>query len=233
LRKSFLVAGVATAVLGTAGIAYAQAPEPSIDVTAKVSPTKAGTKSKPKSEKFTLSVTNSAESKTTAQSVAIKFPSTLKLSTKGQTQCTKSDEEIIATLGDVCKSAQAGTGSAHAVLLSTGTVITFNVKAYVGKNELLFALSSTAGNFVTHGKISGKKLTIIIGPKLQQPAPATYSALLDLKTSMSKKKGKKYLISSTGCKSKAHKIGVTESYAPNPAPPAKPSASSTADAKCS
>ena len=86
---------------------------------------------------------------------------------------------------------------------------------------------------VLHGKISGKKLTIEIPGFLQQPAPGTFSALNGLSTTLSMKKGSKALISSTGCKSKKHKIGVTISYAPNPTPPAKSSASDTGDAKCS
>ena len=58
-----------------------------------MSPTKAGTKSKPKSEKLKLSVKNNAESKTTAAKITITFPSTLKISTKGLDQCTASDDE--------------------------------------------------------------------------------------------------------------------------------------------
>jgi hypothetical protein len=38
---------------------------------------------------------------------------------------------------------------------------------------------------------------------------------------------------STGCKSKAHKVGVTVNYVPNPNPPSKSSASGTGNAKCS
>ena len=76
-------------------------------------------------------------------------------------------------------------------------------------------------------------MTIVITPQLQQPVPGTYSALNDLATTISKKKGKNSLISSTGCKSKKHTIGVSISYVPNPTPPAATSASKPADAKCS
>jgi len=100
-------------------------------------------------------------------------------------------------------------------------------------NELLFLLDSPIADAVLHGKIKGKKLTISINKELQQPAPGTFSALRDLKTTLSKKKGKNYLISSTGCKAKAHKVGVTVRYVPNPNPPTASSASDTADAKCS
>jgi hypothetical protein len=241
LRKSFLVAGVATLALGSAGIAYAQNPAPTIDVTASVSPTKAGTKSKPKSEKFKLQVVNNAASKTTAASIEVTFPSTLKVSTSGLTQCTASDTELIANI-NVCKSSIAGTGSARALLNPNATSpapLNFKVVPVVGKNELLFVLSGAA-DAVLHGPIKGRKMTIRIPdgsrpgePNLQQPVPGAYSALNDLTTTISKKKGSKALITSTGCKSKKHTIGVKVRYAPNPAPPAASSASNSSDAKCS
>ena len=48
----------------------------------------------------------------------------------------------------------------------------------------------------------------------------------------SKKKGSKALITSNGCKSKKHKIGVKVNFVPNPGPPAATSAKDTAEAKC-
>jgi hypothetical protein len=234
LRKSFLAAGTAALALGAAGIAYAQTPPPSVDVTTSVSPSKAGTKSKPKSEKLKLTVKNDPSSKTTASKITITFPSTLKLSTSGLDRCTASEDELIAGPEKVCKKSIAGSGSAHAVLnpFASPAPLTFKVVPVVGKNELIFVLSGSA-NAVLHGKISGKKMTIAIPDFLQQPVPGTYSALTDLSTTISLKKGKKYLIASTGCKSKKHKIGVQVGYAPNPNPPAAASAKDTAEAKCS
>jgi len=234
LRKSFLAAGTAALALGAAGIAYAQTPPPSVDVTTSVSPSKAGTKSKPKSEKLKLTVKNDPSSKTTASKITITFPSTLKLSTSGLDQCTASDDELIANVNN-CKKSIAGKGEAHALLnpfAATPAEITFKVTPIVGKKELLFVLDSTAAQAVLHGKIKGKKLTIAITPELQQPAPGTFSALLDLTTQMTKKKGSKSLIVSTGCKSKKHAIGVKVDFVPNPTPPAQSSASGTGNAKC-
>jgi len=233
LRKSILVAGVAALAVSTAGVAYAQNPDPSITVTASVSPTKAGTKSKPKSETVKLKVVNNPASKTTAKSIEIKFPSTLKLSTKGLDQCKASEDDLIADV-NVCKKEFAGpAGAAHALLNPNApSNLTFKVQPIVGKNEMLFVLSGSA-SAVLHGKISGSKMTIAITPSLQQPAPNVFSALSDLSTTISKKKGKNYLVSSVGCKSKKHTITATVGYANNPTAPSKPSATSTADAKCS
>jgi hypothetical protein len=235
LRKSFLVAGVATLVLGTAGAAHAQAPEPSITATAKVAPTKSGTKSKPKNEKLTLFVKNDPASATTASKITIKLPSTLALSTKGLTQCTANDDRIVSTVGSVCKSANIGSGKANALVLANNLAVVFNVTAFAGKNELLILLTSEqVGNkYVLHGKIKGRTLTIAIPEEVQQPLAGLYAALVDLKVTLSKKKGKSYLIKSTGCKSKKHTLDVTVGYAPNPNPPSKSSASTKAVAKCS
>jgi hypothetical protein len=238
LRKTFIAAAAASLAVGVAGVAYAQNPAPSITVSAKVSPTKAGTASKPKATSVTVKVTNDPASKTTAKSIAITFPSTLKISTKGLTQCTKSDEDILAGPTTACKGSIAGKGTASAILNPTSATpapLAFKVTPIVGKNELLFYLEQSPGavKAVLHGKISGKKLTIAIPDFLQQPAPGTYSALNGLDTSLKLTKGKASLISSTGCKSKKQTIGVTVSFVPNPGPPTKSSATNTSDAKCS
>jgi hypothetical protein len=236
LRKSLIAAGAASLALGAAGVAYAQTPAPAPTSTVSISPTKSGSSSKPKAEKITLSVKNNAESKTTAAKIAITFPSTLKLSTKGLPQCTKSDNDILAAPKTACKSSIAGKGTANALLnpfATTPAPLAFSVLPMVGKNELLFYLEAGAVKAVLHGKISGKKLTITINPELQSPAPNTYSALIDLSTSLSLKKGSASLISSTGCKSKKHTVKTTISYVPNPNPPSQSSATTSANAKCS
>jgi hypothetical protein len=238
LRKTFIAAGAATLAVGVAGIAYAQNPAPKITVTAKVSPSKAGTAKKPKAVSVSVGVTNDPSSKTTAKQIQISFPSTLKLSTKGLKQCTKSDNDILAGPTTACKGSIAGKGTASAILnpnSATPAPLNFKVTPIVGKNQLLFYLEQSGGavKAVLHGKISGKKLTIAIPDFLQQPAPGTYSALNGLNTTLKLTKGKASLISSTGCKSKKQTIGVTVSYAPNPSPPAASSATNTADAKCS
>ena len=82
----------------------------------------------------------------------------------------------------MCSKAKAGTGIARAVLnpfAATPGPLEFKVVPYVGKNEVLFLLSGSA-DAVLHGKISGKKMSIIITPQLQQPVPGVYSALNDL-----------------------------------------------------
>ena len=234
MRKPLLVAGIAALAFGTTGIALAQAPDPTIEASVNASPTKAGTKSKPKAVTFNLAVVNDPASKTTAKSIEVAFPSTIKVSTKGLDQCTKSNDELIADV-NVCKKSFAGTGKASALLNPNATApgpLSFNVQPIVGKNEILFVLSGSA-NAVLHGKIKGSKLTIAITPELQQPVPGVYSALNKLSTKIKKTKGSNSLISSVGCKNKKHTVKVTVGYAPNPNAPAKPSASDSVDVTCS
>ncbi|HEY6887079.1 MAG TPA: hypothetical protein VI300_04840, partial [Solirubrobacter sp.] len=174
-------------------------------------------------------------SKTTAAKITITLPSTLKVSTSGLDVCKASDDALIADV-NTCKKSIAGKGTAHALVnpfAANPAQVEFKVVPVVGNKQILFVLTSPIAQAVLHGKISGSKLTIAITPELQQPAPGTFSALLDLTTELSKAKGSKALLASTGCKSKKHSIGVKVDFVPNPNPPAQSSASGTGDAKCS
>jgi hypothetical protein len=234
LRKSFLVAAVATFALGTTGVAHAQDTAPSIEATGSGSPSKAGTKSKPKGVNFKIDVKNNAAAKTTAKSIKIPFPSTIKVSTKGLDQCKLADQALIDSPSS-CKKSFAGSGKASAILnpfSPTPGPLSFKVQPIVGKNEILFLLSGSA-NAVLHGKIKGSSITIEITPELQQPVLGVFSALNELGATIKKSKGSNNLISPVGCKSKKHTIGVEVAYANNPGPPAAPSAKDSFDIKCS
>jgi hypothetical protein len=238
LRKSLIAAGAAVLAISGAGVAYAQNAAPSIVVNTSVSPTKAGTAKKPKAEKFTITVTNNVtESSATANSIKITFPKTLKLSTKGLPQCTKSDTALINGGPKICKKSIAGSGTSH-VIAGPGTAnpaaITFTVIPIVGKNQMLYYLPATAATTpaVLHGKIHGSSQTITIPQALQEPAPNFFSAIVDLHTVISLKKGKHSLVTSTGCSAGGHKVTVTETFVPNPNPPAASSATETGIARC-
>jgi len=152
LRKTFVAAGTVALAFGVAGVAYAQTPAPSIQATASVSPSKAGTKSKPKSEKLKLSVTNNRDSKTTAAKITITMPSTLKASTSGLDICKASDDELIANT-NVCKKSIAGKGSAHALVnpfAATPAQVEFKVVPVVGNKQILFVLTSPIAQAVPY-----------------------------------------------------------------------------------
>jgi hypothetical protein len=237
-----MAAGVAALAIGGAATAYAQVAPPSFTVTPKLSPSKAGTKKKPKATTLTLKVVNNVDqSKASTNQIKITLPRTLKLSTKGLPQCTKSDDDILNSAGAACSKSKAGSGTSDVILnpYTSPAKIQFKVTSLVGKNELLFYLVSPIAKAVLHGKISGHTLTIRIPdgsragePNLVQPAPGTYSAIANLSTKLGLKKGKKSLLTSVGCSGKKHKITVQEHFVPNPTPPAATDAKTTGSASC-
>ena len=238
MRKYLIAAMAVLASLALASVAVAQIAD--VEATTTVSPSKSGTKKKPKNTKVTTFVKNNVAN-TTAEKIEIDFPSTVKISGKGLTKCSLS--AIQAQGKSACPSkSKAGTGISHAVVGPQRIPLNFNVTAYVGGNNLIIFYIEQQGGTVTkalQGKISSasgkfkQKLVITIPPDLQQPAPNLYAALVDLKSTLSLKKGKNYLISSTGCKKKKHTFGAKLTFAPNPAAPPKPSATGTSTAKCS
>ena len=247
MRKTLIAAIAALTALAMAAVALAQNPAPTIDVTAKVRPSKAGTKKKPKSERLDLVINNNKDSKTSAGKIEIYSPKSLRLSTKGLKTCS------VATLNSQGKSvcptaAKAGTGTAEALVNPTSdtpATLKFNVTTYVaGKNKLAFyleeqgnpngvqqALPATIKSHKT--KVYAQKITISIPANLQQPAPGVYSALVQIKNSLGLKSGKHALVKSIGCpKAREHQIGVKITYVDNPNPPAKRSVTSADGAAC-
>jgi len=237
LRKYLIAAIAALAALAMATVAVAQSGD--VTATTKVSPTKSGTKKKPRSIKVTTFVQNNVPN-TTAAKIEIDFPKTVKISGKGLTSCKLS--AIQANGPSACPSkSKAGTGLSHAVVGPDRIPLNFDVTAFVGgKNLVIFYIKQQGGTVskALSGKISkgsggfAQKLVITIPPDLQQPAPGLYAALVDLKSTLQLKKGKYALISSVGCKNKKHKFGAKLTFAPNPAQPPKPSATGSSTAKC-
>ena len=249
MRKTLIAALTALTALALAAVAIAQTPPPSIDVTATISPSKAGTKKKPKSEKLNLLIDNNRDSKTSASKIEISFPKTLVLSTKGLKTCSvaKLDAQGKASCP---RASVAGLGTANALVNPTSdnpASLKFNVTTYVAGTNLLAFYLEQQGNdsgvqqalpakitTVSGSKTYGQKITISIPANLQQPAPGVYSTLIQIKNSLGLKSGTNALVKSIGCpKAREHQIGVKVSYVPNPNPPAASSASSADGAPCS
>jgi hypothetical protein len=253
LRKTMIAAVAALTALLVATVAWAQTPAPAPQLTVKTTPTKAGTKKKPKSVKLNLKVENNVESKTTMDTLDVYLPKTLRISGKGFKKC---DYIALASNGtDACPAgSKAGSGTANAVLgpySASPAPLSFRVTAFVGgNNQILFDLQQTNGSVHTAlkgvvKKASGKygsRLSIKVPdgegeyarfPNIQMPAPGTYSALVDLQATIGLKKGKNVLIGSTGCKAKKNPFKSTLTYSNNPNPPAARTASDEVTVKCS
>ena len=238
MRKFLIAAVAALASIALASVAVAQVPD--VESKTSVSPTKAGTKKKPKATKVSTFIKNNVPG-TTASKIEIDFPSTVRISGKGLTACKLS---VIQTQGNsACPSkSKAGTGVSNAVVGPARTPLVFDVTAYVGgKNLVIFWIQQRGGTVTKalQGKISktsGKykqKLVITIPPDLQQPAPGLYAALTDLRSTLKLTKGKNSLISTIDCKKKKHTFGSKLTFAPNPTAPPQSTATGTSTAKCS
>jgi hypothetical protein len=234
LRK-YLAGGVAIAVAAAlGGTAVAQAPDASSTVS--VSPSKAGKKKKPKNETLNLTVTNNNEQRS-ASALDIKSPKTITVSGKGFPKCSQATLE--GNGKDACpKGSKVGSGSASALLgVNGGTPqpLTFDVTAYAaGAKRINFYLEGVelpALKLVAPGTIKGRNLHVDIPEAAQQPIPGTWAGLKSLTTKLGAKKGKHYVVASTGCAGKKHKFTTTITFVDNGVQPAGKVKTSAA-AKC-
>jgi hypothetical protein len=214
LRKLLLGAVAASVTLAVAAGAIAQTPESTF--TAKVSPTKAGTSTKPKNTTLGFGVTLDKPG-TTVEFIDLALPKTLKLSTKGLKHCTI--DTLVASGPSGCPSgSKAGApGTATALLGPAGpsqSELHFVVTPFVlSTNTLVFYVASDSGSGVAvqspiTGNITskGRKLRITIPKELRQPVPGVDASLTSLNQSFAGKVGTHYLVSSTGCVKKKHKF---------------------------
>jgi hypothetical protein len=233
LRKYLIAALAALTAVAVTGVAVAQ-DAPSLSV--KTTPTKAGKPKSPKNEKLRLQVEN-PDTTATLSKLTITAPSTIKLSTKGLPRCSESTLETEGP--DGCpRASRVGSGVARALLgvnTPSPTPLTFDVTAVVtGSRNLGFHLDTREldVNVLAPSTISGRKLTLTVPQAAQQPAPMTWAGLVSIDTTISAKKGKNYLVSSTGCKSKKHAFKAALTFRDNGVSPAR-TENASASARCS
>jgi hypothetical protein len=221
LRKLLTGAIAASAAIAVAAGAVAQTPESTFDAT--VSPSKAGTKRKPKNTKLGFNVTLNKPN-TTVEFIDLKLPKGLKISGKGLKRC--SVDTLAADGPDGCPAgSKAGsTGSATALLGPAGpsqSQLNFSVTPFVqSATSLVFYVASDAGSGVSvespiTGTITGKgrNLRIRIPQELRQPVAGVDAQLTGLDQSFTGKVGKHYLVSSVGCKNRKHKFSGKLTFA--------------------
>jgi hypothetical protein len=235
LRKLLMGAVVASVSLAVAAGAVAQEPESTFKAT--VSPKDAGTPRKPKNTKLGFQMTVN-KPQTTVQFIDLVLPRGLKLSGKGFRRCSL---DTIGRDPSLCPTgSKAGPiGEAEAVLGANNTPLHFTVQSYVVNSTTLgFYVAEDTGLQVQaplEGTISnkGRRLRIEIPFELRQPVPGLDASLTGLKQTFSGKRGKRYIVSSVGCKKRTHKFRATLTFsaradgAPVPGP-----LSSTASAGC-
>jgi hypothetical protein len=213
LRKLLTVAIAATATLAltTAGIAAVVEPndaEGVLKVTA--SPTKAGTKKKPKNVKlgFDLKVDKPG---TTVEVIEMLLPKGTKISGKGFKKCNADDLVATGITGCVSGSKAGPKGSANAAVGPQGAPLNLDVYPFVeDSNTLLFYLSQVGGGVqtVVKGEItnSGRKMAITIPDELRKPGGLD-ATLTGINQTFSGKAKKNYIVSSTSCPKGGWKFG--------------------------
>lgn len=225
-------AAVALVVLAAAVTAYANAPasQTTFDLQVKASPKKAGTKAKPKAEKFTLEMTGDTEpaggSPSTSTDVDIRLPSTLKWMGKKWPKGKRCSPQNAEDEKDCPKGSMVGSGDVVASNTNetTGNKLSENIelRAYVMRNGglglLVEGTAPLAFSALLPGKVTKKnsRIQVHIPDNVQEPLDGVPTGIETLNFTLNGKikvKGKTYgAVSSVGCKNKKWKTSVTNIY---------------------
>jgi hypothetical protein len=245
LRK-FLIAALA-ALTAFAAVAVASAQDagssPGAEVTVTLSPSKSGTKKKPKPEKIALDVKNS-DSSQTADGLKIYQAKQIKVSTTGLKVCDA--DKLTANGKGACPAAsKVGTGTADAIAgvnTDKPAALHFNVTAFViGKQQIGFYLEQQDGGLkvLTKGKYKkasgqyGSVLDIAIPQLAREFPPGTFNGLVGLQTTLYKKIGKHSLYTTVGCpNTRTLPFKVQIHFQNNPNPPKASTVTATGGANC-
>jgi hypothetical protein len=246
LRKTLIAACAAFAVLGATTVAIAQdQPSAGAEITVSVSPTKVGTKKKPKPAKLTLEVKNE-DSSQTARQLKIYHAKQIKVSTRGLKKCSQSKLEQNLDPSACPTASKLGTGTADAIAgvnTANPAPLKFNVTAFLlGKTKVGFLIKQQGGEITTLAIGTFKKASGQYGSLLQVDIPqiareyptGNFNGLVGLKTTLYKKIGKNSLYKTTGCTSaRTLPFKTTIVFQNNPTPPkaATVDALGTADCK--
>ena len=241
MRKFLIAAVAALTALAVVGVANAQTP--GADITVAISPSKVGTKKKPKPEKLTLELKNE-DSSQTADGLEVFVAKNIKASTKGLRKCSATRLE--AEGKSACPAAsKVGSGTADAIAgvnTTAPAALRFNVTAFViGNNKIGFYLEQQGGEIRVLAKGTFKRASGQYGsvldveiPQLAREFPqGTYNGLVGLKTTLYKKVGKNSLLRSNGCPSTRNMpFKVVIHFQNNPNPPKAEEVEATGTANC-
>jgi hypothetical protein len=249
LRKYLIVALAAMVSIAlTAASAFAALDH---TVTAKVTPSKAGTKKKPRNIKVSagVNVVRTAPDATNPTAGRIEFylPKQFAFNNKRFKKCSKA---ALDTQGvSACpKGSQIGSGTASATVGPTDAPLDFDTTFFnSGSKSIAIHLQRVTivngqrqdaeGSFASPtGKLTkasgkyGTKLTVVV-PETVKNTTAGFSKLIGLEFTMDKKYKGQTFIRSTGCK-KNYPINSRLLYEPNPTAPSVTSTSKATTVPC-
>ena len=246
MKKYFIAALAISVMAAVAATAVAQYPLPVLTFDAGVTPTKAGTKKKPKASKIRLSLAIPKESRVTADQLVFNLPRHVRLSGSGFPFCPATELDSTKDPNKCPKGSKVGTGAATAAFGPNLTPINFDVTFFAGsRNELGIWLQAKGlpiskglrGIVSKAGTPYGSKLTVDIPPELQKQLGA-FVYLTGISATVggtNGKKGKKRrnLVTTIGCPAdKKHRFEARVRFVPNPGPPPQGQSTKTDTSAC-
>jgi hypothetical protein len=225
--KKLAIMVTSALALGAVGVGVSSAVDPDLTITATVSPSKHGTKKKPKKTKLVVKLKTTpkaGEPAFAASDTIVHLGKELKFNGKALKTCSAAKVQADDT--KCPKGSKVGKGVAAGVAL--GATENLTVTAYNGpggnKLELLVDGSTPLpihevieGVLQKDTGLYGNKLVVKIPDHLQQPAPGAYATLIQFDTTINAVTGKKKVpyVGIASCKTKSIAFGVDYIYQPD------------------
>ncbi|MDX6656543.1 MAG: hypothetical protein QOH62_1336 [Solirubrobacteraceae bacterium] len=225
--KKLAIAVMGALALAAVGAGVSSAVDPTLGITASITPTKHGTKKKPKKVKLVVKLKTTAKDGDppfAADTTVVHLAKELVFNGKALKSCTQAQVQADDT--KCPKGSKVGQGTAAGVAL--GLVENLTVKAYNGPggNKLELLVDGTAplaihsvieGLLQTDSGAYGKKLVVAIPSNLQQPAPGAYATLTEFDTTINAVEGKKKApyVGIASCKTKSMAFAADYHYVPD------------------
>lgn len=233
--KKYLVAALAISLMAAvAAVAVAQTyPLPVLSFDASVTPTKAGTKKKPRAAKLRVDMKIQKEARVTADQIVFNLPRHVRLSGTGFRFCPSTELDATKDPKKCPRGSRLGSGTASAAFGPNLTPINFNLTVFAGsRNEIGVWLQGTnlpiqkalRGEIGRAGSPYFQKLTVDIPPELQRQLGA-YVYLTGLKATIGASNGKKgrkrrNFVTTVGCPAdRKHRFQARVRFVPNPDKP--------------
>ncbi len=217
--KKLAIAATGALALAVGGVGISSAVSPNLSMDASISPTKHGTKKKPRNVRLTVKLHTAAgpsDGPFATSKTVVHLDKSLVFNGKALKTCSQA---LVQQDNTRCpKGSKVGTGFAHAVAAGAPEDLTVTAYNGPGGNKLeLLVLGSTP--LVVHGTIEGKlvkdkgkygnKLLVNVPSNLQQPVQGLYATLQEFDTILKGTgKKKKPYIGLAACKHKKLNVAV-------------------------
>ena len=222
--KKLAIAVTGALALAGIGAGVSSAVDPDITITGSVSPTKHGTKKKPKATKLVVKLRTTpkaGEPAFAASDTIVHLGNELQFNGKALKSCSAAQVQADDT--KCPKGSKVGKGVAAGTALGLTENLTVTAYNGPGGNKLELLVDGQTPlqiHSVIEGVLSsdsspyGKKLSVHVPETLQQPAPGAYATLVQFDTTINRVLGKKKkpYVGIQACKDKKVSLGVDYKY---------------------